>query len=50
MKKVVIILNIAVFLMIFSFYGCSTADQTNSGLDSDSSTTPSPGLQHTLLR
>ncbi len=42
MKKIVIILNIAVLLTIFSFYGCGTADQTNSGLDSDSPT-PSPG-------
>jgi len=39
MKKVVIILNIVVFLMIFSFYGCGIADQTNSG----SSTAPSSG-------
>ena len=39
MKKVVIILNIVVFLMIFSFYGCGIAEQTNSG----SSTTPSSG-------
>ncbi len=39
MKKVVIVLNIVVFLMIFSFYGCGIADQTNSG----SSTTPSSG-------
>ena len=39
MKKVAIILNIVVLLIIFSFYGCGIADQTNS----DSSTTPSPG-------
>ncbi len=43
MKKFVIILNMVVFLMIFSFYGCGIANQTNSGLDSDSSTTPSSG-------
>ncbi len=39
MKKVVIILSIVVLLVIFSFYGCGIADQT----DSDSSTTPSSG-------
>ena len=40
MKKVVIILNnIVVLSIIFSFYGCGIADQANS----DSSTTPSPG-------
>jgi plastocyanin len=39
MKKVAIALNIVVFLMIFSFYGCVIADETNSG----SSTTPSSG-------
>ncbi len=39
MKKVVIIFNIVFLLIIFSFYGCGTADQTNSG----SSTTPSSG-------
>ena len=43
MKKAVVILNIAVLLTIFSFYGCSIANQTNSGLDSETSTTPSPG-------
>ena len=42
MKKVVIILNIVVLSIIFSLYGCG-ADETNSGLDSDSSTAPSPG-------
>ncbi len=42
MKKVMIVLNIAVFLTIFSFCGCSKASQKNSKLDSDSSnTTPS---------
>ena len=42
MKKVVIVLNIVVALsIIFSFYGCGIADQTNSGIDSGSSTTPS---------
>ena len=41
MKKVVIILNMAVLLTIFSFNGCGKANQTNSGLESDSSTTPS---------
>ena len=39
MKKVVIVLNIVVLSIIFSFYGCGIADQTNS----DSSTTPSSG-------
>ncbi len=39
MKKVVIVLNIVVLSIIFSFYGCGIADQTNSG----SSTTPSSG-------
>ncbi len=43
MKKVVIILNIAFLLIIFSFYGCGIANETNSGLDSGTSTTPSPG-------
>lgn len=43
MKKIVIILNIAVLLTMFSFYGCSDAKQTNSGLDSDTSTNPTPG-------
>jgi|APSaa5957512535_1039671.scaffolds.fasta_scaffold35471_4 plastocyanin len=42
MRKIVVILNIAALLTIFSFYGCSIADQANSSLDSDSSTTPSP--------
>jgi plastocyanin len=50
MKKVVIILNIVVFLMIFSFYGCGIADQTNSGLDSGSSTTPSPGATTHIVK
>jgi plastocyanin len=39
MKKVVIVLNIVVLSIIFSFYGCGIADQTNSG----SSTAPSSG-------
>ncbi len=43
MKKVVIALNIVVLSIIFSFYGCGIVDQTNSDLDSDSSTTPSSG-------
>ncbi len=38
MKKVMIQLNIVVLTIIFSFYGCGIADQTNS----DSSTTSSP--------
>jgi plastocyanin len=38
MKKVMIVLNIVVLSIIFSFYGCGIADQTNS----DSSTTSSP--------
>ncbi len=42
MKKAVIILNISALLTVFSFYGCSIANQKNNGLDSDSSTTPSP--------
>jgi len=63
MKRAVIVLNTAVLLIIFSFYGCSIADQTNSGLESDPSTTIPPGAtthipqlpyhlgqQHTLLR
>jgi len=50
MKKFVIILNIAVFLMIFSFYGCGIANQTNSGLDSDSSTTPSSGATTHIVK
>ncbi len=50
MKKVVIVLNIVVFLMIFSFYGCGIADQTNSGLDSGSSTTPSPGATTHIVK
>lgn len=45
MKIVVILLNIVV--LIFSFYGCSFAGQTNSGLDSASSTTsPSGAVTH----
>ncbi len=45
MKKVVIILNTVVLLVIFSFYGCGIADQTNSG----SSTAPSSGATtHTV--
>ncbi len=40
MKKIVLILNIAVLLTIFSFYGCGNAKETNSSLDSDSSKTP----------
>ncbi len=43
MKKFVIIVNMVVLLIIFSFYGCGIANQTNSGLDSDSSTIPSSG-------
>ncbi len=38
MKKVMIVLNIVVLSIIFSFCGCGITDQTNS----DSSTTPSP--------
>ena len=49
MKKVVIVLNIVVLSIIFFFYGCGNANQTNSGLDSDFSTTPSPGATtHTV--
>ncbi len=43
MKKIVVILNIAVLLTIFSFYGCGNANETNSSLDSDSSKTPAIG-------
>ena len=43
MKKIVVILNIAVLLTIFSFYGCGNANETNSILDSDSSKTPAIG-------
>ncbi len=50
MKKVVIILNTAVLLIIFSFYGCGIANETNSGLDSDSSTTPSPGATTHIVK
>ncbi len=50
MKKVVIISNIVVLLIIFSFYGCGTADQTNSGLDSGSSTTPSSGATTHIVK
>ncbi len=50
MKIFVIILNIVVFLMIFSFYRCGIADQTNSGLDSGSSTTPSSGATTHIVK
>ena len=40
MKRAVIILNTAVLLIIFSFYGCGIADQTNSDLESASATEP----------
>ncbi len=50
MKKFVIISNIVVFLMIFSFYGCGIANETNSGLDSDSSTTPSSGATTHIVK
>ena len=43
MKKIVVILNIAVLLTIFSFCGCGNAKETNSSLDSDSSKTPAIG-------
>ena len=43
MKRAVIVLNTVVLLIVFSFYGCSIADQTNSNLDRASSTPPSPG-------
>ncbi len=43
MKRAVIVFNTAVLLIIFSCYGCSIADQTNSGLDSASSTASLPG-------
>ncbi len=41
MKEVVIISNMAVLLIIFSFNGCGNANQTNNGLESDSPATPS---------
>ncbi len=50
MKKVVIIFNIAALLTIFSFYGCSNANQTNSGSDSDSSTTTAPGATTHIVK
>ena len=40
MKRAVIVLNTAVLLIIFSFYGCGIADQTNSDLESASATEP----------
>ena len=43
MKRAVIVLNTVVLLIVFSFYGCSIADQTNSNLDRASSTPPSSG-------
>jgi len=43
MKKIVVILNIAVLLTIFSFFVCGNAKETNSSLDSDSSKTPAIG-------
>ncbi len=46
MKIVVIILNIVVLSLIFSFCGCGIADQTNSG----SSTTPSPGATTHIVK
>ncbi|GAX60462.1 copper-binding protein, plastocyanin/azurin family protein [Candidatus Scalindua japonica] len=42
MKKNIILLNIAIILTIFSFSGCSKANQTDSSSDSNSSTTPLP--------
>ncbi len=50
MKKVVIILNIVVLSIIFSFYGCGIAEQTNSDLDSGSSTTPSSGATTHIVK
>ncbi len=42
MKKIVILLNnIVVLLVIFSFYEFGIANQTNNGFDSDTSMTPS---------
>ena len=40
MKRAVIVLNTAVLLIVFSFYGCSIAEQTNNDLESFSSTEP----------
>ncbi len=50
MKKVVIILNLVVLSIIFSFYGCGIADQTNSGIDSGSSATPSSGATTHIVK
>ncbi len=48
-KKVTIIFNIVALLAIFSFYGCDIANKTNSGLDSDPTTTTSPrATTHTV--
>jgi plastocyanin len=46
MKKVAIVLNIVVLSIIFSFYGCSIAGQTNSG----SSTTQSSGTATHIVK
>ncbi len=49
MKKVVIILNIAALLIIFSFNGCGNANQANSSLESGPTTPPLPGTTtHTV--
>ncbi len=49
MKKFAILLYIAVFLTIFSFYGCSNASQKKRKSGSDSSSTiPSETTIHTV--
>ena len=50
MKRAVIVLNTAVLLIIFSFYGCSIANQTNSGLESAPSTTTSPRVTTYIVK
>ncbi len=50
MKKVVIVLNLVVLSILFSFYGCGIADQTNSGLDSGSSTALSSGASTHIVK
>ncbi|KHE90385.1 MAG: hypothetical protein K8F52_03270 [Candidatus Scalindua rubra] len=47
MKRTVIVLNTVVLLIVFFFYGCGTADQTNS--DSESSS-PSPGATTHIVK
>ncbi len=46
MKKIVTVFNIVVLTIIFSFYGCSIADQANS----DSSIAPSSGATTHIVK